>query len=118
MTVQNKMQHSIPNHSLGKCAMQGAGFAAVLGIVFLSIIFSIGGVLNGKNFWQSAWEFFPLVTATIGGALGGMIYYLIVKAWHPDGWKKILAIIVCILVYAVLLWLSLIAGFSATGQWD
>ena len=118
MTVQNKMQHSIPNHSLGKYAMQGAGIAAVLGIVFLSIIFSIGGVLNGKNFWQSAWEFFPLVTATIGGALGGMIYYLIVKAWHPDGWKKILAIIVCILVYAVLLSLSLIAGFSATGQWD
>jgi len=47
-----------------------------------------------------------------------MIYYLIVKAWHPGGWKKILAIIVCILVYVALVWLSLIAGFSATGQWD
>ena len=118
MNAQNEMRHTLHNNSLGKRAIQGACIAAVLGIVFLSIIFSIGGVLKGKNFWQSAWEFFPLVTATVGGALGGMIYYLIVKAWHPDGWKKILAIIVCILVYGLLLWLSLIAGFSATGQWD
>ena len=118
MTAPNEIQQTLHNNTLGKRAIQGACIAAVLGIVFLSIIFSIGGVLNGKNFWQSAWEFFPLVTATVGGALGGMIYYLIVKAWHPVGWKKILAAIVCILVYFLLLWLSLIAGFSATGQWN
>ena len=118
MTEQNKIQHSLNNHSLGKRALQGAGIAAVLVILFLAIIFSVGGVLNGKNFWQSIWEFFPLVTATVGGALGGVIYYLVVKAWYPGGWKKILATVVCILVYVLLVWLSLIAGFSATGQWD
>ena len=118
MTEQNEIQHSLHNNSLGKRALQGASIAVVLVIVFLSIIFPIGGVLNGKNFWQSVWEFFPLVTGTVGGALGGMIYYLIVKAWYPGGWKKILATILSILVYVLLLWLSLIAGFSATGQWD
>ena len=118
MTEQNEIRHSLTNNSLGRRALQGAGIAAVLVIVFMSIIFSIGGVLNGKNFWQSIWQFFPLVTATFGGALGGMIYYVVVKVWGPGGWKKILATIICILVYIFLVWLSLIAGFSATGQWD
>ena len=118
MNARNELQHSLSNNSLGKRAMQGAGIAAVLVIVFLSIIFPIGGVLNGKNFWQGIWQFFPLVTATVGGALGGIIYYLIVKTSYPDRWKKILATIVCLLIYVLLVWLSLIAGFSATGQWD
>ena len=118
MPSQNEIQHTLHNNSLGRRAMQGAGIAAVLVITFLSIIFFIGDVLNGKNFWQAAWEFFPLVTATAGGALGGVIYYLVVKPWNTGGWKKILATIVCIVIYVVLVWLSLIAGFSATGQWD
>ena len=118
MTEQNEIRHALHNNSLGKRALQGAGIAAALAIVFLSLMFSIGEVLNAKNFWQSIWQFFPLITAAVGGAFGGMIYYLTVKTWHPGGWKKILATIVCMLLYALLVWLSLIAGFSATGQWD
>jgi hypothetical protein len=118
MTKQNEIHHSLDNNSFGKRALQGASIAAVLVIVFLSFIFPIGGVLNGKNFWQSLWQFFPLVTVTVGGALGGMFYYLIVKAWYPGGWKKIVATVLGILVYVLLLWLSLVAGFSATGLWD
>ena len=118
MNALNELQHSLHNNSLSKRALQGAGIAAVLVSVFLSIIFPISGVLNGKNFWQSIWQFFPLVTATVGGALGGIIYYLVVKKWYSDRWKKILAAIVCLLMYVLLVWLSLIAGFSATGQWD
>ena len=118
MTQQNEIQHSLHNNSLGKRALQGAGIALVLVIVFLSIIFSIGSVLNGKNFWQRIWEFFPLVTGTVGGALGGMIYYVIVQAWYSAKWQKTLATILSTLIYFVILWLSLVAGFSATGLWD
>ena len=118
MTAQNELQHSLHNKSLGKRALQGAGIALVLVIIFLSIIFPIGGVLVGKKFWQGVWEFLPLVTVTVGGALGGIVYYLMVQVWYPSGWKKVLATIFSILVYIVLLWLSLVAGFSATGQWD
>ena len=118
MNAKNELQYSLHNNSLGKRALQGAGIALVLVIVFLSIIFPIGGVLVGKKFWQGAWEFLPLVTVTVGGALGGIVYYLMIQAWCPRGWKKVLATIFSMLVYVALLWLSLVAGFSATGQWD
>lgn len=118
MNAKNELQYSLHNNSLGKRALQGAGIALVLVIIFLSIIFPIGGVLVGKKFWQGVWEFFPLVTVTVGGALGGIVYYLMVQVWYPSGWKKVLATIFSILFYIVLLWLSLVAGFSATGQWD
>ena len=118
MTSQNVFQHSLYNKSLSRRALQGAGIAFVLVIIFLSIIFPIGGVLAGKNFWQGIWQFLPLVTAAVGGALGGMVYYLMVEVLYQDGWKKVLATVFSILVYIVLVWLSLVAGFSATGQWD
>jgi hypothetical protein len=118
MNARNKLQHRLHNIPLGKFVLLGAGIALLLVIIFLSIIFSIGSFLDGKTFWQRVWEFLPLVTVTAGGALGGMIYYLVVQMGHPSGWKKVLATIFSILFYTVLLWLSLIAGFSATGQWD
>jgi hypothetical protein len=118
MNAKNELQYSLHNNSLGKRALQGAGIALVLVIIFLSIIFSIGDVLVGKEFWQGVWEFLPLVTVTVGGALGGVVYYLMVEVWYPNGWKKVLATIFSILFYIVILWLSLVAGFSATGQWD
>jgi len=118
MTSQNELQHSLHNISLGKRALQGAGIALVLAIIFQLFLLLIGGLLVGKTFWQGVWEFFPLVTVTVGGALGGIVYYLMVQVWYPGGWKKVVATIFSALVYIVLLWLSLVAGFSATGHWD
>ncbi len=118
MNAQNELQYSRRYLSLGRSAVRGAGLALLLATVFLCVIFLIGDVLTGKKFWQGAREFFPLITVTGGGALGGTFYYLMNQAWQPKGWKKIVAAFVCILVYVTLLWLSLIAGFSATGQWD
>jgi hypothetical protein len=85
MNAKKELQYSLHNTSLGKRALQGAGIALVLVIIFLSIIFSIGGVLVGKEFWQGVWEFFPLVTVTVGGALGGIVYYQMVQVWYPRG---------------------------------
>jgi hypothetical protein len=118
MTIQNTLRHHLHNESLVARALKGAGIALVFAIIFLSTIFLVGDVLNGKNFWQAAWEFFPLLTVLFGGALGGVVYYLLVQVWRTAGWKKILITIISILIYIVLMWLSLIVGFSATGQWD
>jgi len=102
----------------GRRALQGAGIAFLLVLVFLTIIFSTGSAMNGKTFLQGLWEFFPLTTASVGGAAGGVMYYLVVQAWSPAGWKKTIAVIIGILMYLVVVWISLVAGFAATGQWD
>lgn len=118
MTTQNEFQHTVPGKSPGTRALQGAGLAFILVAIFLTVIFPIGGVLAGKGFWQGAWQFFPLLTTSIGGAFGGLFYFVMVDTWHPVGWKKVMVTVICVLAYAVALWLSLVAGFAATGQWD
>lgn len=119
MTAQDELQRSLHNKSIGKRALQGAGIASILAISFLLFVLLFGGVLvEKKEFWEGVWEFFPLVTVTVGGALGGIVYHVMVQVWYPTGWKKIVATIFSVLVYTGLLWLSLIAGFSATGKWD
>ncbi|UOK42339.1 MULTISPECIES: hypothetical protein [Flavobacterium] len=118
MEAQNELHYRLPNEPLGKLVLQGAGIALLLAIIFLSIIFSVGEVLNGKTFWQGVWQFLPLVTVTAGGALGGMVYYAMVQIWNPSGWRRELATIFSLLFYVLLLWLCLIVGFSATRQWD
>jgi hypothetical protein len=108
MTAQHEFQQGLPHKSLGKCALQGAGIALVLMVIFLLFIGLVAGV----------WVPLPMITATAGGALGGIVYYLMVQVWYQSGWKKILATIVSILVYIVLFWFSLIVAFSITGHWD
>ena len=118
MTTQDQLQHGLEDKSLAKRALQGAGTAFVLAVGFLATIFSWGEALVGMNFWQRVWQFFPVITMTAGGALGGMVFHPMVDVWYTRGPKKVIAIVVCVLVYFLLLWFSSVAGFSATGQWD
>jgi hypothetical protein len=71
MTAQNEFQHGLPHKSLGERALQGAGIALVLVVIFLLLIGLLGG----------AWVPLPMVTATAGGALSGIVYYLVVQVW-------------------------------------
>jgi len=94
--------------TLGKYALQGAGIALVLVAIFLLFLLLVGDV----------WIFEPLLTVTIGGALGGLVYYQMVHKWFPNGWKRILATSLSVLIYFALLWGCLVLTFSATGHWD
>lgn len=118
MTTQPELQHSSQNTPLRERALQGAGIALVLATIFLSFLLPVGGVLVGKTFWEGVWQFLPIVTTAVGGTLGGIFYFIMVQVWYRTGWKKVLATIVSVLVYFALLWITLVAGFSATGQWD
>jgi hypothetical protein len=118
MHAHNELQNNTHNKPLADFVLKGAGIALLLVIIFLGIIFSLGGVLAGKTFAQAVWQFLPVITVTAGGALGGMIYYMVVHRLYTGGRGKRLATIFSILLYLALLWFSLIAGFSATGQWD
>jgi len=118
MIARNHLSPVLSSKQLVRPALQGAGIAFLIIIVFLSVIFSLGHGLSGKTFRAALWEFFPLITATAGGAAGGIVYFLVARAWTPAGWVRVAATIAGLLLYALLVWISLVGGFAATGQWD
>jgi hypothetical protein len=118
MTTQNEFQQRLGMKSLATRTLQGAGIALAGMTTFLSLILTLGDALGEKSFFDAVWQFLPLVTGTVGGALGGVGYHVIVDVWYPNGWKRVVGTIVSIFVYGVLVWMSMIIGLAATGQWD
>ena len=109
MTKQNELQHSLNFGCLSKRALQGAGIALVLIIMFLVITGAID---------EGLWIFLPMTTVTAGGAFGGIFYYLVNDLWSQTGWKRVAVNILCLLVYIFSLYFSLIAALNVTGHWD
>ena len=118
MSTQNETLRSLNYNSLGKYALYGAGITLLLAAILLSIILSIEDLLKGESLWKAAWLLVPLGTGTIGGTSGGIFYYLTVKWLKLTKWKKALGIIISIVAYILLVWLSLIVGLNAIGLWD
>lgn len=105
MTAQNELMH---HKSLGTRALQGAGIALVLLIIFLLSVTGIDG----------EWVFLPMFTVSVGGACGGVFYYLMAPLRRQGGWKKVLANVICFFVYIAGLYFSLIAALNVTGHWS
>jgi hypothetical protein len=64
------------------------------------------------------WMLVPLTIIPLGGALGGVSFYLMGFVWFPFGKQKLIAIIFSTIFYFVVLWLSAVLAFNYTGQWD
>lgn len=110
MTKQSELQNTLSYNPLKARILQGAAIALLLMTIFF---FGDGG----------AWDFgfrvyFPMITASIGGGFGGLFYYLMTPMRARGGSKKVLAIIICVIVYLLALWISSVAGFAVTGDWD
>ncbi|QNF35645.1 hypothetical protein HUW51_24130 [Adhaeribacter swui] len=101
----------IQTQTVGKRAGQGALIA--LGLVTIFIV-----QLQAMDVDYGAWVLLPLLTVSVGGAIGGIIYYLVEPARQGSNGRKWLVNISCALVYCLILWLSLIAALSVTGHWD
>jgi hypothetical protein len=109
MTWQNELQRGLNSRFLLIRALQGAGIALVLLMIFL---------LLPKNIVYGSWVLWPMLTVAIGGACGGIFYHLTGFLRSQGGWIKVAVIILCVLVYIVGLWLSLVYGLSVVGLWD
>jgi len=110
MTKQPELQNTMSFNPLIIRVLQGAAIALLLMTLFF---FGDGG----------AWDFgfrvyFPMITASIGGGFGGLFYYLMSPMRYHGGSKKVLANIICLIVYLLALWISSVAGFAVTGDWD
>lgn len=75
-------------------------------------------IIATKEDSLEAWMFIPLTIIPIGGAFGGIFFYLMGFLWFPTGKQKLIAIIFSTLVYFVAIWLSAVMAFNLTGDWD
>ena len=118
MITINTVKKNFVLQTFNSYILKGAGLALLLATVFLLFIFNIGNVMKGKPFWDAAWQLLPIITVTIGGAGGGILFYLFLRLFPTSGRTKTLMLILASLGYMVILWMSLILGFSATGLWN
>lgn len=110
MTAPNALQQGINPKSLGKGALTGGAIAFILITLFF---FGDGGE------WDFGFRvYFPTITSTAGGAMGGIAYALLEPLRQQGGWKKAVAILAGLLLYLAAFWLSSVAGMAVTGDWD
>lgn len=87
-----------------------------LGIALLVILFFVGGVNEPKPEWPRLWMLRPLIITPLAGAVGGAFYYFIHSRGY-QGWRKVLAYIVSLIVYVFILWIGIVLGLDGT-LWD
>lgn len=74
-------------------------------------------VFTKEDVFES-WMLIPLTIIPLGGAFGGVFFYLMGFVWFPVGKQKLIAILFSTIFYFVILWLSAVLAFNFTGQWD
>ena len=99
---------TIYHKSINKSIQQGIGLAFALSILLLLIM----GIMADQ------WIFMPLITSSIGGAVGGIAFHFIVQRWNLNPWQKLLMTVIGLLIYFTIFWISLVFGFAITGHWD
>ncbi len=111
MTGLHELKHHWHPTSVVKRAIQGAAIVLLLVLLFIFL----AGV---KALEYDPWIFLPIITVSVGGFSGGILFYLMDRLRYQGGWKKVLAKIFSLLIYCVTLWLSLLAALHGTGQQD
>lgn len=65
-----------------------------------------------------SWMLAPLILIPMGGAVGGVFFYLMGFLWFTHGKQKLVAIIFSTILYFVAIWMSAAIAFNFTGHWD
>lgn len=111
MTWQNDLLLILRSRAFFKSVLWGAGIAFILLIIFLFV------TSRGEMDYGS-WVLVPIFSVTVGGGFGGIFYSIMGLFRNQGGRKKVLANIISILVYAAILYCSLIIALDMTGQWS
>ncbi|OOG77884.1 hypothetical protein [Algoriphagus sp. A40] len=105
-----------PNDFLQGQTLRSLVLPAVLGASapFALLLFII---LTKEDVFES-WMLAPLTLIPLGGAVGGVIFYLMGFVWFPFGKQKLIAIILSTIFYFVALWMAAVLAFNFTGRFD
>ena len=112
MTNQINLPETIHPKTLKQRMLQGAGLAFILIACFITFL----SLASDQPFHYSM--LLPLVTVPIGGAFGGLLYYLLDNFRHQENWKKIVVNILNVVIYIAMLYMALIITLSASALWD
>lgn len=99
------------------------GFLGAMGaagglILFVIALLLFGSLFRGNSLSENIMQLFPVLTGIIGGAVGGLSFGILQHFLNPSGWKTYLTVGLGIFIYLIIIWMCLILGFSAIGQWD
>lgn len=96
-------------------ALKHAFTGSILGLLFASFfVFLI--IKDSQS--PKLIMFLPLLTVSLGGGMGGFIYYLLKPFRTQNGFLGYMARFFSILLVIAGLWLSLIAALAVLGLWD
>jgi hypothetical protein len=105
MTTQDNLWTGLGR--LIKPGLQGAGIA----VAFMTVVLLINWA---RNTYTLA-ILIPLSTIAVGGAGGGIFYYMVARVLYPEKWwSKIFAA----LMFVGACYLGLVFGLSLKGDWD
>lgn len=105
-----------PNDFFKGPVVKSLGLPALLG-AFAPLALLLFIILTKEDVFES-WMLVPLTLIPLGGAVGGVIFYLMGFVWFPFGKQKLIAIILSTIFYFVALWMAAVLAFNFTGRFD
>jgi hypothetical protein len=107
MTIQQESKLQNP-----KGLLLSSALGASIPMAWLLII-----ILTKEDLFES-WMYYPLILIPLGGALGGIFFYLMGFHFFPSGKKKLIALIFSSFCYFISVWMSAVLAFAITGLWN
>lgn len=93
--------------SLSMRVLIGGGIALLL----ISFFLLTAGEPNPE--WPNLWRVKPLIIVPLAGATGGLFFHLVNPNRYTN-WRKILAYVLCLVVYIIGLWMGTVLGLNGT----
>lgn len=83
-------------------------------IAFTLIALFLLPIQNPNPEWGKFWLVKPFILVSLAGATGGAVYFFIGKLSAQQGWPKIVATIISILIYLIGIWMGTVIGLDGT----
>jgi hypothetical protein len=109
--MMQKLNLNVRPASLVQRMIAGAGIGLIV-ITFFVLV----GADKARPEWGKLWMIRPLIVVPVAGAVGGVCFAYIDNL-RLEGWRRILAATLSVIVFIFGLWLGTILGLSGT-LWD
>jgi hypothetical protein len=107
MTMRNSSPGTLQIKLLFRRAWQGALLALLLAFIFVLVFVGPG-----------TWMIIPMATASIAGAIGGVIFHLLEPLRGQGRWTRPAINIAAGFIFLTGMWMGMVYGLYLVGLWD